>query len=119
MQNDPNSLPPGRQRPNRTRLVGMSNGQYYKQENVNANDASINDIAMQPTVTMKSVPTTDRPSFQGTQPWNGSGNGNGNGMPGPWRGATPPQTPMPNERAQFRPSYPISNHLDPDNADIS
>jgi uncharacterized protein (TIRG00374 family) len=117
MQNDPNSLPPARQRPNRTRLVGMSNGQYYKQENVNANDASINDIAMQPTVTMKSVPATDRPSFQGTQPWNGSGNGNG--MPGSWPGAMPPQTPMPNDRAQFRSSYPISNHPDPDDADIS
>jgi uncharacterized protein (TIRG00374 family) len=117
MQNDPNSLPPARQHPNRTRLVGMSNGQYFKQENANANDAAINDIAMHPTVSMKSVPTTDRPSFQGTQPWNGGGNENG--IPGPRPGLTPPQPSLPNDRSRFRPSNPISNHPDPYDDDIS
>src|SRR5438105_11347330 len=59
MQNDPNALPPIRQRPNKTRLVGMSNEHCYKQENVDANDAAINDIVMQPTVTMQPVASPD------------------------------------------------------------
>ena len=118
MQNDPNFLPPVRQRPNRTRLVGMSNGQYYKQKNVNENDAATNDIATQPTVSMRSVTSPDRPSFQGTQPWNDGGNRNG--MPGPGQDASRLQAPATdNDRLQIRPEYSISNHPDLDDSDIS
>src|SRR5258708_6250814 len=89
MQNDPNSLPPIRQRPNKTRLVGMSNEHYYKQENVDANDAAINDIVIQPTVTMQSVASPD---------------------------SVPP---VPNGHSQFQSVHPVSSHPGSSDGDIS
>src|SRR4051794_6349122 len=104
MQNDPNSLPPGRQRPNRTRLVGMSNRQYYEQENVNPNDAANNDISMRPTVSMESVASQDRPSFQGTASWNEHEMPAGRRNPTSFQGF-----PINNDQSQFSLDYQEDN----------
>lgn len=119
MQNDPNALPPIRLRPNRTRLVGMSNGRpYNEQENINANDAAINDIAMQPTATMQSVASPDTPSFAGIHPW--SAGENGNGISTPRQDASrPPASTSHNSQSQFRPIHPTSGQPGASDSDIS
>lgn len=118
MQNDPNSLPSIRQRPNKTRLVGMNNGHNYKKDNVNTNNAAINDIAMQTTVTMQPVVSPDKPSFSGTQSWNASGNGSD--LPVPRQDASRLPTPsLHNGRSQFQSLHPVSSDPDSSDGDIS
>ncbi len=114
MQNDPNSFPPGRQRPNRTRLVGMSDRQYYEQENANTNDAAINDITIRPTVSMESVASQESSSFQGTASWNEhempAGGQNASSFHG---------FPMDNGQSRFPLDRQGNSDLDPDDSDIS
>jgi uncharacterized protein (TIRG00374 family) len=114
MQNDPNSLPPippvlsMRQRPNRTRLVGMANQHHDEQEQVNTNNTPINDIAMQPTVTMQSVASPDTPTYLESQPWNNQGNR----YSGPAQCEPRPSTPSRQEsHSQFQiPQFPRAPH---------
>ncbi|HJT58382.1 MAG TPA: hypothetical protein VJ761_17890, partial [Ktedonobacteraceae bacterium] len=119
MQNDPDALPPIRLRPNRTRLVGMNNRRpYNEQENVNANDAAINDVAMQPTVTMHSVASPNTPSVAGTHSWNAGGNENDLSTPRQ-DVSRQPTSALHNGQSQFRPLHPASSQPGFSDGDIS
>ncbi|HZU66721.1 MAG TPA: lysylphosphatidylglycerol synthase transmembrane domain-containing protein [Ktedonobacteraceae bacterium] len=72
----------------------MAHGHHDKQEQINANHAPGNDIAMQPTVTMQSVASPDTPTYLESQ---------GSGYSRPAQGDARPSAPArQNSHSQFQ-----------------